>query len=123
MGRDAFSEAFVAVSTTIHLVLFYTEFILTKPLLDERMSSSESDFECSYDSQDSDIPDYEIEDEEPQQATSSRYSFDEVEFGYAEEPLAHEEWLAQYQEEVKNQEELDLRLKNRFDGTERISEW
>ena len=48
---------------------------------------------------------------------------DEVDFGYADEPLADEEWVAQYQEEVKATEELDQRLNNRFDGTQRISEW
>ena len=48
---------------------------------------------------------------------------DEVDFGYADEPLADEEWVAQYQEEVKATEELDQRLNNRFDGTQRISGW
>ena len=41
----------------------------------------------------------------------------------ADEPLADEEWLKRYNEEVEQNEELERMLQKRLDGTEHVDSW
>ena len=41
----------------------------------------------------------------------------------ADKPLADEEWLRRYNEEVKQNEELERMLQKRLDGTEHVDSW
>ena len=90
------------------------------------MSSSEASSECSYDSQDSEIffiQDYDVEVEDGFESndTDSNESLEEM--ANADEPLADEEWLKRYNEEVKQNEELERMLQKRLDGTEHVDSW
>ena len=90
------------------------------------MSSSEASSECSYDSEDSEIffiRDYnmEVEDGFESNDTDSNESLEEM--ANADEPLADEECLKRYNEEVKQNEELEQMLQKRFDGTEHVDSW
>ena len=104
------------------------------------MSSSSSNTEYSVDSEVSDvesIPEYdefdeydiEVEDEFAEFASHgeahslSQESRDSFEMAYAEEPLADEEWLKQYEKEVKETEDLKLKLQRRLDGDEGVDSW
>ena len=89
------------------------------------MSSSEASSECSYDSEDSEIffirdYDVEVEDGFESNDTDSNESLEEM--ANADEPLADEEWLKRYNEEVK-QNELERMLQKRLDGTEHVDSW
>ena len=92
------------------------------------MSSSDTSSECSYDSEDSEIffigitPDTEVEDGfESTNDTGSNESIEEI--ANADEHLADEEWLKRYNEEVKQNEELERMLQKRLDGTEHVDSW
>ena len=90
------------------------------------MSSSEASSECSYDSEDSEnffIPDYDVEVEDGFESndTDSNESLEEM--ANADEPLADEEWLKRYNEEVKQNEELERMLQKRLDGMEHVDSW
>ena len=98
------------------------------------MSSNHSNSDCYTDSEDSDIsfiPDYDIEIEEDDgdsrsMATSSQgslESLDNCDMAYADEPLADEEWIAQYEKEVKENEDLERKLEKRLNGTEEVDSW
>ena len=54
---------------------------------------------------------------------TSTDSLEEVVGAYGDEPLADEEWMEKYQEEVQAFEELEQRLKTRLSGTTPVSEW
>ena len=95
------------------------------------MASSDSLSGSSCDSDDSEInyiPNYQMEDEEVDEVASNQgqgqftEEFIDVE-AYADEPLADEEWLAIYEAEKKEEEELESKLKGRLDGTEEASKW
>ena len=96
------------------------------------MSSNHSNSDCYTDSEDSDIsfiPDYDIEIEEDDgdsrsMATSSQESLESLcDMAYADEPLADEEWIAQYEKEVKENEDLERKLEKRRNGTEEVDSW
>jgi hypothetical protein len=42
---------------------------------------------------------------------------------YSDEPLADEEWLAEYNREREEREERMVELRRRLDGTELINSW
>ena len=97
----------------------------------KEVSSNHSNSDCYTDSEDSDIsfiPDYDIEIEEDDgdsrsMATSSQdslESLDNCDMAYADEPLADEEWIAQYEKEVKENEDLERKLEKRLNGTEEV---
>ena len=56
-------------------------------------------------------------------STSEHETSDDEPDAYANEPMADEEWLAQYEEERKTEEELEKKLENRLCGAEEIKEW
>ena len=91
------------------------------------MSSSDTSSECSYDSEDSEIffiPDYDMEVEDGFESTNDTDSNESLEeMANADEPLADEEWLKRYNEEVKQNEELERMLQKRLDGTEHVDSW
>ena len=74
------------------------------------MSSSDTSSECSHDSEDSEIcfiRDYDMVEDgfESTNDTDSNESLEEM--ANADEPLADEEWLKRYNEEVQQNEELE----------------
>ena len=94
------------------------------------MSSDQSNSDCYTDSEDSDISfiaDYEIEEEDDGESRSmvsqSEESLDSCDMAYADEPLADEKWIEQYEKEVKENEELERMLEKRLNGTERVDSW
>lgn len=91
------------------------------------MSSSDTSSECSYDSEDSEIffnRDYDVEVEDGFESTNDTDSNESLkEIANADEPLADEEWLKRYSEEVKQNEELERLLRKRLDGTEHVDSW
>lgn len=95
------------------------------------MSTTESDSDSSYQSDDSDvnfIPGYVvIEDAEHEfsKLDVKDDSTDEsvADMAYSEEPLADEEWLENYQKAESERLELEQKLCERFDGSVEISEW
>ena len=94
------------------------------------MSSDQSNSDCYTDSEDSHISfiaDYEIEEEDDGESRSmlsqSEESLDSCDMAYADEPLADEEWIEQYEKEVKENEELERMLEKRLNGTERVDSW
>jgi len=92
------------------------------------MSSTDASSECSYDSEDSEIffiRDFnmEVEDDFDDCAADSASNESCDEMAYADEPLADEEWLKKYSEEVKENEELERTLQKRLDGTEHADSW
>lgn len=90
------------------------------------MSSTSSDSECSYDSDDSEInfiPEVEIERHGQHVEHTNTSSDDQDEDRFADEPLADQEWTARYEEEMKTTEELERKLKDRLERTQPVSEW
>lgn len=88
------------------------------------MSSSDTSSECNYDSEDSEIffiRDYNMEVEDDFDDSASNESLEEM--AYVDEPLADEEWLKRYNEEVKENEDLEKMLQKRLDGTEHADSW
>jgi len=80
------------------------------------MSSSDANFDsCS----DSETAETEVEyDLEVCEQTNA--SDDEPEDDYDNEPLADENWLAQYEAERKKEEELEEKLQRRLSGAEEV---
>lgn len=82
--------------------------------------------EKSIDSDDSEInfiPEVEIENARQRAAVeSNNYSSSEDNL-FGDEPLADEEWTTRYEREVKANEELERKLKDRLDGSVNVSEW
>ena len=81
----------------------------------------------SFDSNDSDInfiPEVEIEHALQRDAfrEESNSSSDEDNF-FADEPLADETWMARYEQELKANEELEIKLNGRLHGSVAVSEW
>ena len=91
------------------------------------MSYSDTSPECSYDSEDSEIcfiRDYDVEVEDGFESANDSDSNESLEeMANADEPLADEEWLKRYNEEVKQNEELERMLQKRLDGTEHVDSW
>ena len=91
------------------------------------MSSSDTSSECSYDSENSEnffIRDYDTEVEDGFESTNDTDSNESIEeIANTNQPLADEEWLKRYNEEVKQNEELERMLQKRLDGTEHVDSW
>ena len=91
------------------------------------MSSSEADSELSYaDSDDSEmhfISEYEIEAEHDVDRDVSPPTSDDEGDAFADDPLASEEWTAQYEKEMEANEKLEQNLKDRLEGSIVVSEW
>ena len=94
------------------------------------MSSTSSDSETSFDSEDSDINfirGYEIEAEQdvlcesPQ--SSSLTSSDEEAAAHADDPMADTEWTSNYQKQIDADKKLERRLKDRLEGNVELREW
>ena len=93
------------------------------------MSNYETDSEDSYLSDDSDInfiPEYIMENSELVKNSDDDSSVEELNVGlalYADEPLADEEWLANYNRQEKERLEIEEKLCKRLDGSVQLSEW
>ena len=81
----------------------------------------------TFDSDDSNInfiPEVEIENPRQRAAVQEEgnSSSDEDNL-FADEPLADEAWTANYEQELKANEELEIKLNGRLDGSVAVSEW
>ena len=84
------------------------------------MSSSDSSYDSSSDSEAAEVEvEYDLE-VEGSSNPSEHETLDDEPDAYANEPMADEEWLAQYEEERKTEEELEKKLQNRLSGSEEI---
>ena len=87
------------------------------------MSLSDSNSERSLNSEDSEANLAEVEDEqsdrEPQVACESL----ENDIAYADEPLADEERLKKYEEEVDETNKLEQELRERLEGSVQVDSW
>ena len=70
------------------------------------------------------IPEVEIENarQRPAVQEEGNSSSDEDNL-FADEPLADEAWTARYEQELKTNEELEIKLNGRLDGSVDVSEW
>ena len=89
--------------------------------------SSASESETSFDSDDSDInfiPEVEIENAQKRAAVweESNSSSDE-DNSFADELLADEAWTARYEQELKANEELEIKHNGGLHGSVAVSEW
>ena len=98
------------------------------------MSSSDSESDCSFQSDDSEynfILGYAIvEDAEGEnsnhEADDNNGVSDENDFSgvaYADEPLADEEWIRNYEAAENERLEAEIKFRQRFDGSVEVSEW
>ena len=89
--------------------------------------SSASESEMSFDPDDSDInfiPEVEIENARQRAAVREESNSSSNEDNlFPDEPLANEAWTARYEQELKANEELEIKLNGRFDGSVAVSEW
>ena len=70
------------------------------------------------------IRDYDTEVKDGFESTNDTDSNESIkEIANTDEPLADEEWLKRYNEEVKQNEELERMLQKRLDGTEHVDSW
>ena len=70
------------------------------------------------------IPDHDVEVEDGIESTNDTDSNERIEeIVNADEPLADEEWLKRYNEEGKQNQELQRMLQKRLDGTEHVDSW
>ncbi len=80
----------------------------------------------SIDSDDSEInfiPEVEIENAGQRAALESNNYLLSEDNLFDDEPLADEEWTTRYEQEVKTNEELERKLKDRLDSSVNVSEW
>ena len=88
------------------------------------MSSSDASYNSSTDSEAAETEvEYDLEVEGSSNSSEHETSDEEPGDAYANEAMADEEWLAQYEEERKTEEELEKMLQNRLSGAEDIKEW
>lgn len=103
------------------------------------MSDSSSESENSqYDSDFYYIPTYAIEDEHDLQerrqltsnaraeaaSTATEDDFDDaIMYAYADEPLANDEWIREYNKQIRDQQREGEELQRRLDGTEPEHSW
>ena len=95
------------------------------------MPNHETDLEeseDSYQSEDSDInfiPGYIIGNSEFVENSEREFQWRRIDRGiaYREEPLADEEWLANYNQQENERLELKEKLGGRLDGSVQLSEW
>ena len=100
---------------------------------------SDSSASSDYDNVDT-VSEYDVEDEEIEDAQLKTVASGEViveeatkweksdsqEFdyiAYADEPLASEEWVAEYNKELRKEERRANGLQRRFDGTNTLESW
>ena len=77
------------------------------------MSSSDASYVSSSDSEAAETEvEYDLEVEGSSNSSEHKTSDDEPGDPYANEPMADEEWLAQYEEERKTEEELEKKLEH-----------
>ena len=92
-----------------------------------KMSNSDSSFDNSYDSDDSEvkyIPGYvEIEVEDQSVASETAELDPEKYRPYEDEPIASEEWLAEYSRKQETQAQFEQKLQGRFDRRGDVSWW
>ena len=96
------------------------------------MQNSDSDSSCSYDSDDSEfnfLPGYVLEVEGEQDAsTLTSKELTEVDdsdsfLPYADEPIANQDWLDEYEKQQELQKEFEQKLQSRCDEVEDVSSW
>ena len=82
------------------------------------MSSSDASYVSSSDSEDAETEvEYDLEVEGLSNPSEHETSDDEPGDAYANEPIADEEWLAQYEEERKTEEEINKAIPRPFSMT------
>ena len=83
----------------------------------------------SEESEDSDVcslPEYDMEEEDGDlkvTPSKSEESLDSYDLADADEPIADEEWLKEYEKEQKENEKLERMLEKRLNGTTRVDSW
>ena len=77
----------------------------------------------SVDSEMSSSPEHEIEQESDRPSADLSTNDGEDAAAFAEEPLADEEWTAEYERERKADEEMEKTLRDRLEGTVAETEW
>jgi len=81
----------------------------------------------SFDSDDTDIyfiPEVEIEYAQHLAAVQEECNSSDGEDNlFADEPLADEAWMVRYEQELKANEELEIKLNGWLDGSVAVSEW
>ena len=85
------------------------------------MASNEFSVDSSSDFKVSEIEDYEIEVEGL--PNSSDHAAEETQEAYSYEPLADAEWLPLYEQDRREEEELEKTLQKRLNGTVEVQEW
>ena len=85
------------------------------------MSLSDSSSQSSSDCEDC-SSDFDMEVEESGGERESQVSREEI-HAYADEPLADEEWLKNYEREGEENKKLEQALQARLDGTEQVGSW
>lgn len=91
------------------------------------MSSIESASDTESDQYSSVNEDYEIEVEANDcvlelEESTTRATGNSLE-PYADEPLADEEWLANYRKEIEEKDQLENELKRRLENSVRVEDW
>ena len=93
------------------------------------MASDNIDSDYSVESKDSDVcslPEYDIEEEDGDlevMPSKSEERLDSCDLADADEPIADEEWLKEYEKEQKENEKLERMLEKRLNGTTRVDSW
>ena len=90
------------------------------------MSDHGTDSEESYQSDNSNInfiSGYILECSKRENSSNDSSDEDENNLAYADEPLASEEWLENYNRQENERLELEEKLRKRLDGTTEVSEW
>jgi hypothetical protein len=114
--------------TKLAVCTFYTFFSMSSTELSSDASSFMSDNEY--------LSEYEeISDDEGSQietsindATTSVENFrvltgDSAAFAWSDDPIADEEWTAEYEEDIRQDELLEEKMQEHLNGTTEISEW
>ena len=113
--RRHFATQFSRCDSTVYKFLFLRS-----------MSSSSSDSEISFDSEDSEI--YYIAEAKTEENDESRLSISQTSSDddqadlYADDPLADEEWEVKHQKEVDTDKDLERTLNDRLEGKVEIIE-
>ena len=89
------------------------------------MANYDTDSEASYQADDSDvnfIPGYIMENSETVECSDSN-SDEDTGIAYAEEPLADEQWLANYHARERERLDLEEKLTQRLNGSVELNQW
>ena len=91
------------------------------------MSNTDSDSEQSHNSDDSQfnyIPGYAIEVKDEANVNEERAALDLDTFEpYEDEPIATEEWVAEYKEKQETQADFERKLQDRYDQKNPVDSW